>query len=149
MCEKYEVNPFKAADEQIRKIVFDIQHNKITEYFHYKEGKVTSDLNEYDRDGNYMSKIGEMHEKDMDKGNAFTQRKHKAIAMEKDCHTNIRNQEKVALEELNDLNEKEDVLQRALRQTGEGIDPIGDVLEKDIYDKAREKVNACFCVLCV
>ena len=30
----------------MRKMVWDIEHNKITEYLHYKEGKMTSDLNE-------------------------------------------------------------------------------------------------------
>jgi hypothetical protein len=86
-----------------------------------------------------------MHEKDMDKGNAFTQRNHKEIAREKDCHTNIRNQQKVAFQELNHLNQDEDLFQRALRHWNAFI--LLEMYFRTIFIINLGRRYACSCVL--
>lgn len=88
MTQKFELDPERPADEQIRKTEFNykIEGGRVSIYYHFKEGEITSKFETYVRDdliGNV--KIGDMNEKDEDEDKQ-SQINKKIIKMEQSCN---------------------------------------------------------------
>lgn len=50
MTQKFEKDDEKPANEQIRKTVFNLDQQRIYIHYHYANGQIFSDPNEYNRD---------------------------------------------------------------------------------------------------
>ena len=67
MTQKFELDPNLPAETQIKKTEFNLDKKMIYIYYHYKDGKITSDYKEFLRDDLIGSaKSGDMNEKDVE-----------------------------------------------------------------------------------
>ena len=65
MTQLFSKDEDRPAELQIRKTEFNLQKGKIYIYYHYREGKITSNMEEYERDKLITnSKGGDINEKD-------------------------------------------------------------------------------------
>lgn len=86
MTQRFSLDPEKKAESQIRKTEFNLEKFKVFLYYHFKDGKITSKFEEFDREKLIgQAKIGDMNEKDTEENK--TQQIHKRIIeMERRCH---------------------------------------------------------------
>ncbi len=70
MAQKFELDPNRPAEEQIRKTEFNIEKNLVLIYYHYKEGQIFRQPDKINRlDLVSHGKMGDMNEKDVEKDN--------------------------------------------------------------------------------
>lgn len=100
MTQKFELNPLLPAETQIRKTEFNLTKGLVYVYYHFREGRVTSNEECYKREDLLgQAKMGDMNEKDTEENK--TQQLHKRIdEMERKCHEQIKDHERNAKNEL-------------------------------------------------
>mmetsp|Transcript_18147 Transcript_18147/g.31016 ORF Transcript_18147/g.31016 Transcript_18147/m.31016 type:complete len:290 (-) Transcript_18147:51-920(-) len=144
MAQKFELDPSKPATDQIRKTEFNIGKNQVFIYYHYKEGQIFQQpviigRNELISQG----KVNDMNEKDGEKNNEESKRKQfcdKINEMEQKCQSQIKTNEENAVTERNQRRDFEKGIQQ-LRLQPNPDDIFAKVLEKSIYEKARDKMK--------
>jgi hypothetical protein len=107
MSQKFELDPEKSAEEQMRKTEFNLEKKKVDIYYHFKEGKVTAKNKSYHRD-DLIGKAthNEMNEKETEE--SALQQEHKFINnMERECIQYIKEHEKAAKAETFERSENE------------------------------------------
>lgn len=141
MVEKFDLDPKAPANKQFKKVVFKFTGDRqIYQYFHYPVGSITNVPKCFARDSHYSSKQIETHEKDSSK-NANIQEKQKAFQMEKDCHGQIKQQEAAAKVELEERYSSETKISQYRVETTEIGKSNSTIIEKSLFDKAREKAK--------
>ena len=102
MAQKFELDPNKAASEQIRKTVFNMDKHLLI-YYHYQEGQIFKQPDKISRNDLLShNKMGEMNEKEIEKDNEDSKKKQyykKINDMEQICHSQIKFQEEQAFKE--------------------------------------------------
>lgn len=142
MIQRYEINQEQPAAEQIRETIFDIEKDRVQIFYHYQKGKIVAKEEEYDRNdlvGKARSEdtLGEKEEIE----NATTQKQKIIHEMESTCHTQIKQQEGIADSERKRRQESEKTI-FSCRQTPDNMEEVfKKILEKSIYDKARDKMK--------
>lgn len=65
MSQRFAQDPEQPADGQIRKTEFNLEKGRVFIFYHYREGKVTSNSESFIRDELIgEAKLGDMNEKD-------------------------------------------------------------------------------------
>eukprot|EP00357_Protocruzia_adherens_P037882 CAMPEP_0114983882 /NCGR_PEP_ID=MMETSP0216-20121206/6955_1 /TAXON_ID=223996 /ORGANISM="Protocruzia adherens, Strain Boccale" /LENGTH=833 /DNA_ID=CAMNT_0002345931 /DNA_START=33 /DNA_END=2534 /DNA_ORIENTATION=+ len=139
MTEKFAKNEEIPNEDQIAKIVFNIEKGKIFVYNHFKKGKITAEMKEFSREGGLgMAKLPDMADKEHVESKKY-QEKQKILSLEKEFFTEFRNEEG---DLKNEMEEKEKFENQIIKyRNAHDIEEAlhNQVLEKTIYDKAREK----------
>lgn len=147
MAQKFDWDPNAAPEkEQIRKTVFNLEPGpsggigEVTVNYHFKEGQVFKKPKTYSRQELIsQGKSGDMNEKDTEESKE--QQEFKEInKMEQLCHQYIKHHEKVAQTERELRRDKEKTIQQQ-RSTPAPEEIFGKILEKSIYEKARDKMK--------
>lgn len=145
MAQKFALDPNRPAEEQIRKTVFKLEGGKSDQgetivYFHYKEGQIFREPKVYDRQELIsQGKSGDLNEKDNDESKE--QQEFKQIGeMEAHCHAEIKKEEKQASSEREHRRDKEKVIHQQ-RSQAQPDEIFSKILEKSIYEKARDKMK--------
>ena len=141
IVERYALHVNAPNETQIAKVEFNMIENKIHILYHYQERKITNESETFNRDTHFGmgDKLEESQEKSEEDKGARGQRKKKAILMEKNTLTDINKREQNAAHELPGRKAED----KKSQTTGEGADShpqLTTVLEKTIYDKAKQKV---------
>lgn len=86
MSQRFELDPYKPAEGQIRKTEFNLAKGMVYIYYHFREGKVTAKFEEFERDKLIgQVKVGDINDKDTEESKE--QQVHKRIIeMERKCH---------------------------------------------------------------
>lgn len=50
MSQRFELDPYRPAEDQIRKTEFNLEKKLVHIYYHFKEGKITAREKTYNRD---------------------------------------------------------------------------------------------------
>jgi hypothetical protein len=115
MAQKYDLDPTKAEDEQIRKTVFKLEGGKseqgeVIVHYHYQEGQVFKEPKIYDKQMLIsQGKSGDMNDKD--NNDSKEQQEFKKINdMEQHCHAEIKKEEKQAASERELRRDKEKII---------------------------------------
>ena len=96
MTQKFELDPSKPAESQIKKTEFNLEKKIVYIYYHYKEGKITADYVEFQRDDLIgQTKMGNDKEDDAEETQLQQTQKH-VYDMEVKCHEQIKEYEKQA-----------------------------------------------------
>lgn len=65
MSQRFALDPELPADAQIRKTEFNLDKGRVFIYYHFREGKITSNSESFVRDDLIgEAKLGDMNEKD-------------------------------------------------------------------------------------
>jgi hypothetical protein len=65
MTQRFDLDLSLPAETQIRKTEFNLEKGKVYIYYHYREGKVTCDFQQFDRSELIGEiKVGDMNEKE-------------------------------------------------------------------------------------
>jgi hypothetical protein len=65
MTQKFELDPGMPAESQIKKTEFNLDKKRVYIYYHYKDGKITANYQEFSRDDLIgQSKMSDMNEKE-------------------------------------------------------------------------------------
>jgi hypothetical protein len=139
MTQKFEKNPYIPAMEQIAKMVVNISsdhdQNNIIITYHLEEGQIYPLIAEHKRDDIKQGKL----ETDKRSQDTEEQRMFKKIHdYEKDCYTNMKTQESAAFTEMDEKQKREEKI-NDYRQSSAIDEAKKDILEKTLYDKAKEK----------
>ena len=146
MTQKFAMDAAVQADLQIRKTEFNLEKDKVYIYKHYNSGRITTGSDEYNRgellgsDNKVGGGAGDGGDRDNDSENQKAQTNKRILDMERVCHDQIKEQEKCALQETNWKADFEKNIQ-VLRQNANIETLFSKVLEKTIYDKARDKMK--------
>jgi len=99
MTQKFELDPERPAEEQIRKTEINLVKNKIFVYYHYKQGEIVAPMKMYRReDISAQAKLGDMNDKESEE--TQEQQTFKRInEIERRCHEEINEDEKNAKNE--------------------------------------------------
>lgn len=102
MAQKFELDPYKSASDQIRKTEFNIANNQVLIHYHYEEGQIFKKPDKINR-MEIQGKMGEMGNEKDDGGNNDQNKKQQYYAkindMEQKCNTSILSSETNAHEE--------------------------------------------------
>ena len=144
MAQKFELDPNKPPEEQIRKTEFMINKNKVYIHYHYKEGQIFRKPEEIDRnDLLSQGKIGDKNENG-EENNMETNKKLQFFTfikeLEQKCYTSIKANEDQAHTERGSRRDNEKSIQQ-LRMQPNPEDIYTKILEKSIYEKARDKMK--------
>jgi len=127
----------------MRKTVFNIEAGEVVVHYHYKEGQVFKHPKTFNRQELIsQGKSGDMNEKDT--GETKKDQEFKLInTMEQRCHAQIKLHEKLAATERDLRRDKEKTIhQQRSQQTPESQNEVfNKILEKSIYEKARDKMK--------
>lgn len=121
MTQKYELDKTRPPEGQYRKIVVNYDTKELSEYFHYCDNSVKEIVKVQSIE---KLRSTETNEKDAERSGA-EQKKQILNRIIKDCISEIISQEGSALKEMTEVN-------------------TGDIFEKSIYDKARDRVMILF-----
>ncbi len=141
MAQKFALDPDLPAETQIRRTEFNLEKGRVYLYYHYREGKITAHQESFIRDDLIgEAKIGDMNEKDTEE-NKQQQINKRILEMERRCHEQIKEYEKTASQE-STWRAESDKLINSLKSTNPTWEVVFDkVLEKSIYEKARDKMK--------
>ena len=120
MTQKFEKDLKFPPNEQIAKMIIDLIKNKVMVYYHMNEGEISPAYKEYPRDHLSFQNKDSSSDKKADDPIA-QQQNQKMLGMEKECYINVKSQETTA------------------KDDEKGIREEKIVLEKTLYEKAREK----------
>lgn len=120
MTQKFEKDDKNPPNEQIQKMIIDLIKNKVMVYYHMNEGEISPAYKEYSRELLNFPKTESSSDKKADDPIA-QQQNQKMMSMEKECIINVKTQETCA------------------KDDEKGIREEKLVLEKTLYEKAREK----------
>lgn len=120
MTQKFEKDSKNPPNEQIAKMIIDLIKNKVMVYYHMNEGEISPAYKEYSREALNFPKTDSSSDKKADDPIA-QQQNQKMMTMEKECYINVKTQETTAKEDEKGIREEK------------------VVLEKTLYEKAREK----------
>jgi len=136
LTQKFERNPHYPANEQIAKMVVNIP-KMVRIIYHLEEGQIYPLIKEIPREAiQGQAKLSDGDKKMQD---SQEQREHKKVHdLEKECYTQMKNQEHVAKGEIDDKRKREDKINE-YRQTNAIEEANRDVLEKTLHDKAKER----------
>ena len=118
MTQKYELDKTRSPESQHSKVVINYDKKVLIEYFHYSENSVKQIVKEHSLEA---LRTTDANEKEAEKS-GVEQRKQALGKIMKDCINEIQSQETVAGKELTEI-------------------ISGDVYEKTIFDKARERAK--------
>lgn len=142
MAQEFELDPNKPAEEQIRKTVFNFEKSLVYIYYHYKEGQIfrkPQQINQRD----LVSTGQDLNDKDGDKedGSSRMQQFFKFIGdMEQSCQSQLKAHEDQAHTERKNRQQTERrILQMRAQPDPESL--FTRILEKSIYEKARDRMN--------
>ena len=99
MTQKFEKDDEKPANEQIRKTVFNLDQQRIYIHYHYANGQIFSDPNEYNRDELRGDNQLDVNEDKNEVDGKKSQQNASILKIEQDCLQEIKDQEKAALGE--------------------------------------------------
>ena len=142
MTQKFGLDPDHIAEEQVRRTEFNLSKGRVYIFKHYNSGRITTGSETYIRDeliGGDAKVGGDMNDKDAQESQKAQTNK-RILEMERRCHEQIKEQEKGALAETNWKLEFEKNIQQ-LRQNNNTETLFSKILEKTIYDKARDKMK--------
>ena len=141
MTQHFELDPNKPAEEQIRKTVFNSEKEKVFIYYHYKEGQIFKppiEINQRD-----LVSTDKLNDKDGEKDESASQQQQffKFINdMEQKCQSQLKHHEDTAHNERrNRVNNERKILQQRAQPDQEAL--FDKILEKSIYQKARDRLN--------
>lgn len=142
MTQKFAQDPIMQAEDQIRRTEFNLAKGRVYIYKHFNSGRITTGSETYVRDeliGGDAKVGGDMNDKDAQESQKAQTNK-RILEMERRCHEQIKEQEKGAQAEILWKLEFEKNIQQ-LRQNANTETLFSKVLEKTIYDKARDKMK--------
>ena len=140
MTQKFELNPELPAETQIKKTEFNLAKDMVYIYYHYKEGRITSSHQEWNRSQLItQGKSGDTNEKE-EESTLQKQQQQKILDIEVKCHDQIKEQEKQALTEMQARIDSEKTIHQ-LSKNPNTTELFQKVLEKSVYAKARDKMK--------
>jgi hypothetical protein len=143
MAQKFELDPRKDAEKQIRKTEFNIVKNFNYIYYHYKEGQIFRKPEKINRMDLISQGKKNENEQDAMRGNEENklQQFYDLInKMEQKCHSLIKAQDECQFTEKGQRRDNEKIIQQ-LRMQHVEEDIFSKILEKSIYEKARDKMK--------
>lgn len=140
MTQKFELDPSMPAESQIKKTEFNLEKKRVYIYYHYKDGKITANYQEFSRD----DLIGQSKLSDMNEGQSeetqLQQTQKKILDMECKCHEQIREYERVAQSEASQHTDLEKTI-HTQRSTPQPEDLFSKILKKSVQMQARDKMK--------
>lgn len=121
MTQKFEKDLKFPPNEQIAKMIIDLLKNKVMVYYHMNEGEISPAYKEYPRELLGFPKNDSSGSDKKTDDPIAQQQNQKMLGMEKECYINVKTQENTA------------------KDDEKGIREEKIVLEKTLYEKAREK----------
>lgn len=110
------MDPELPAEQQIRRTEFNLEKGKVFIYYHFRDGKITSQSEQFERAALIgEAKLGDMNEKNTEE-NKQQQVNKKIIEMERRCHEQIKEYEKNAQSESQWRHEGERTIQQLRSQ---------------------------------
>lgn len=95
MSQRFSLDAERPAESQIRKTEFNLDKKRVYLFYHFREGKVTANSEEFDREKLIgQVKVGDINEKDTEE-NKEQQVHKRIIEMERKCHEQIKDHEKM------------------------------------------------------
>ena len=141
MTQKYELDQDLPATNQIKKTEFNIETKRVSIYYHYEEGKITTHDEDYDRDDLIGHATPDnVNDKDQEESKDM-QIKKKYHELEMHCHQQINGQENQMLSEIQTRNESENSINQQRSSQSNTDELFIRILEKSIYAKARDKMK--------
>lgn len=65
MAQKFAMDPDVPAEQQIRRTEFNLEKGRVFIFYHFRDGKITSNSEQFERDALIgEAKLGDMNEKD-------------------------------------------------------------------------------------
>jgi hypothetical protein len=150
MAQKFELDPNKDATTQIRKTEFFIEPNNPAKnftyiYYHYKEGQIFKKPEKINRTEIFGAQGGKVdsNDKDPSKDNEEN-KKHQFLKMindmESKCHSQIKaHEEQSHIERQQRKDFEKNII--SLRQQNQEEEIFAKIIEKSIYEKARDKMK--------
>jgi hypothetical protein len=99
MTQKFSLNPLEDAERQIKRTEFNLEKGRVYLYYHFREGKVTANQQQYKTEDLLEHNKGDTNEKNDE--DPRSQILKKIYDMQSGCHDGIKNAEKQSQEELN------------------------------------------------
>lgn len=118
MTQKFELDPARPPEQQLRKIVFDQVKKKIFEYYHYRENNIKEDCREHSLDS--IQSVDSAEKEDVSSEEYLKRQELNNI--KKNCVNQINTQEASAAREFVEIKPDQ-------------------MLELTIFDKARERAK--------
>lgn len=141
MTQKFELDPDLPAYNQIKKTEFNIETKRVSIYYHYEEGKITTHDEDYDRDDLIGHATPDnVNDKDQEESKDM-QIKKKYHELEMHCHQQINGQENQMASEIMTRNESENSINQQRSSQSNPDELFVRILEKSIYAKARDKMK--------
>lgn len=140
MTQKFELNPGTPAESQIKKTEFNLEKKRVYIYYHYKDGKITANYQEFSRDDLIgQSKMSDMNEKESEE-TQLQQTQKKIYQMECECLQQIKDYERVAQSESSQHTDLEKTI-HTQRSTPQPEDLFSKILKKSVQMQARDKMK--------
>ena len=141
MTQRFDLDPDEPAAKQMRKTEFNFDKQAVYIFYHYEDGKITSNEEEWDRadllgDAKVDDPNGNEQEETKEQ-----QEKRKIHELELRCHEQVKYQENQALNEINMRLDNEHAIQQ-LRGSPNPEEIFAKILTKSVLAKAREKMKA-------
>jgi hypothetical protein len=143
MTQKFELDPELPAASQMKKTEFhlDSEKQKVYIHYHYEEGKITANERSFNREEyigqTKLENVG--NEKDQEESKSQQELK-QIHTIEMKCHDQIKEQERQIIAEQGNRRESETAINQQ-RQQNNQEDIFLRILEKSIYQKARDKMK--------
>lgn len=99
MTQKFSLNPMEDAERQIKKTEFNLDKGRVFIFYHYREGKVTANQQQYKTEDLLEHNKGDTNEKNDE--DPRSQILKKIYDMQSGCHDGIKIAEKQSQEEEN------------------------------------------------